>query len=519
MSLARINYDSLKNFEVAKLYYDSTVQTLPKDEERYAAIKIRQEVLTEFVKHLLVMRTNDSLLALSELSLDSIRSWALSKVTADSIAKVLAKEKSDKIAKAQEQRQSNFDNNQGKLINTSSETGWYFNNAASVSRGFTTFERKWKNRTLEDDWRRSIKFANNITTIETVANQPEETKKTEQKVETEVSVAQKTDALVGNVPTTDEEKDILKKGVLDAMYAIGNIYNFKLDEKTNAIETFNELIRRFPKSEYEPEVLYQLYLLQQVNNAQASQTAANRLIREYPESIYAKLIQNPNYREESFAATMQLQEVYKKAYALYKKEEYALSLNKLDSVLAIYPENDFSDNVEMLRILNLGRIEGQYKYQFELDNFVKSYSESELIPYAKTLIQQSDSYKANLYSSSKGKYLANLDQSHYLVLVYPISQENTTKSSTLFKSFISSNNPSLKFANLLLSEEYSMTVINDIESKDLAIKYYNAFNTREKDPLVGLKHYLFVITADNFDIFYKTKDIEGYKTFFDKNYK
>jgi tetratricopeptide (TPR) repeat protein len=521
LSLAKINYDSLKNFEVAKLYYDSTVQTLPQDEDRYLAIKTRQEVLAEFVKHLLVIRTNDSLLILSRLSPDSIRSWALNKVKGDSVSEVQAKERNDKIVKAQQQRLTNFNDNQTKLISTSNEAGWYFNNSGSVSRGFTSFQRKWKNRTLEDDWRRSVKFANNITTIDTPINKPIEPVTTVEKPDVGNSVSDKVDAIIAAIPVSDEQRDKLNAEVLDAMYAIGNIYYFKLDEKSNAIETFYNLIKRFPNSQYEPEILYELYLLQQISNPALAQAAAKKLTSEYPDSIYAKLILNPNYREESFAATIQLQGVYKKAYALYKIEDYEQSIHKLDSVYALYPENEFSDNVQMLRILNLGKLEGQYKYQFELDNFVKNFPESELLSYAETLIQRSDEYKANLYSSSKGKYLSHFDQKHYFVLIYPISKENTDKANGLFKSFISLIDPSLKYANLLLSEDYSMSVINEVQDQKLAMEYYLAFQNTlsEKDPFIGQKHHLFVITEDNFDIFYKTKDIEGYKTFFERNYK
>ena len=521
LSLAKIHYDSLKNFELAKLYYDSTVESLPKDEELYSAIKTRQEVLAEFVKHLLVIRTNDSLLVLSNLSTDSIRSWALKKVTVDSLNEADAKQKREKLAKADIQRQADFNNNSGSLISTPSESGWYFNNASLVSKGFTSFQRKWKNRSLEDDWRRSIKFANNITTIETPTNKPTEIISTDKSETPAQSIEAKAAALIESIPTTEEQRIELKMQILDAMYAIGNIYNFKLNEKPNAIETFNELIRRFPKSKYEPEVLYQLYLLQQESDPLSAKICADKLVSEYPESIYAKLILNPNYREESFAATMQLQQVYKEAYALFKSEQYEISLSKLDSVLALYPQNEFSDNAQLLRILNFAKIQGQYKYQFELDNFIKAYPDSELVPYVQTLINQSDEYKANLYSSSKGKYVQNFDQKHYFALVYPVSKENTEEANLLMKGFIDQIDPTLKFANLLLSDEYSMTIIDNINNKALALEYFSAFSNRmdEKKSFIGQKHFLFVITEENFDIFYKTKDIEGYGTFFDKHYK
>ena len=53
------------------------------------------------------------------------------------------------------------------------------------------------------------------------------------------------------------------KQIEDAHYTLGNIYNFDLVEKPNAATTFEELINRYPQTEYEAEVSYLLYLIYQ----------------------------------------------------------------------------------------------------------------------------------------------------------------------------------------------------------------------------------------------------------------
>ena len=40
-----------------------------------------------------------------------------------------------------------------------------------------------------------------------------------------------------------------------------------------------------------------------------------------------------------------------------------------------------------------------------------------------------------------------------------------------------------------------------------------------KTKFIGEKFDIFVITEDNFDLFYKTKDISSYLNFFEKHYK
>ncbi len=524
LSLAKIYYDSLKNFEVAKNYYDSTVNTLPKDEENYLAIKERQEILIDFVKHITTIRLNDSLLTLSKLPPDSLKSWANNLIVQDSIQQLERKKEAQKLARVQQQRESRASDDEGILISTGSDGAWYFDNPKSVSTGFTNFQRKWKQRPLEDHWRRSVKIISN----QEVASNEESEIAPEKNIrgnssneESAESVETKISAILTQIPTTPEQKEKLEFEIRDALYAVGNIYNFRLLETENAISTFEELLRRFPGSPQEPEVLYQLFLLYQGDKEQEAKRVAGRLSSEYPESIYAKLIANPNYREETFAITQRLQSVYRLAYDLYDQKQFAKSQLLLDSALSSHPNNEFSDNLQLLRILNIGHLEGQHQYQFELDNFVKTYSESELIPYAETLMETSNEYKVNLYSSSKAKYSGDLNQAHVMVLAYANSDENGTIAKRLIEAFISKNNLTEPYANLLLSEEYSIIVMKNLTNKNEAQKRSNTLAGQYNlfDQFKGQKHSLFVMTEENFDIFYKTKDIETYKSFFDKYYQ
>ncbi len=69
----QINFDSLKKYRPAKLYYDSAVGALPKDFEGLEAIKKRQAILGEFVKYTDAITLNDSLLFLASLDTAAVR--------------------------------------------------------------------------------------------------------------------------------------------------------------------------------------------------------------------------------------------------------------------------------------------------------------------------------------------------------------------------------------------------------------------------------------------------------------
>jgi hypothetical protein len=71
-----------------------------------------------------------------------------------------------------------------------------------------------------------------------------------------------------------------------------------------------------------------------------------------------------------------------------------------------------------------------------------------------------------------------------------------------------------------LNEEFTMTLVDELPRISSALEYVKTFN--EKLPtLTELRNHKFrsfVITKDNFDIFYRTKGLDEYIQFFEKNY-
>jgi hypothetical protein len=83
----------------------------------------------------------------------------------------------------------------------------------------------------------------------------------------------------------------------------------------------------------------------------------------------------------------------------------------------------------------------------------------------------------------------------------------------------------LTTANLILEGNKAMIIVRDFADKPMATEYYKAFNG-ENSPLKSLSKILvaettfnnFVITQDNFNVFYQTKDLSTYLRFFENNY-
>lgn len=517
--IGQIYYDSLKNFALAKSYYDSTIAVMPQDEEEYATIKQRQEVLSEFVEHITTVHVNDSLIALSYLSLDSATAIARAKVEID-FENERQRKKRAKEKERREQMSTSFDRQGGNLISANLEPGdtWYFYNPAVLGRGLSEFKRIWGNRPLEDNWRRSSK-AGGVVIAEGEQAVAEEIEETEDQVE--IRMNEEIDKLLANIPRSESATQKLLDEIESALYKLGNIYNFKLEEKENAISSFEQLLSRYHETEFKPEVLYQLYLLYgQLDQDEFALDRSEQLKSLYPESIYAKLVDNPNYREDSHAATEELQAVYKDAYNLYAARNFKKAKFLLDSALSAYPENEFSDNMKLLNVKAIGMLEGLYKYQYELNSFIKTYPQSDVVDYAKILLKASEDYQINLVNSSKARFIEYFDQKHYMVVAYPNKSALSESIPKQVDEFISKSTFDYPSGNLILDDQYAMVLVNDIPNKNKATEFLEAFKSIDiNNTHKGEKIYTFIISQDNFDIFYQTKDLNAYLNFYERMYQ
>ncbi|MEP5103413.1 MAG: hypothetical protein ABJQ84_02290, partial [Ekhidna sp.] len=156
-----------------------------------------------------------------------------------------------------------------------------------------------------------------------------------------------------------------------------------------------------------------------------------------------------------------------------------------------------------------------------LGEFIKKYPESELNAYAQTLLKASETFQQKRYNSAKARFIKDFNQKHLMVLVYDIESDLTDQLPATINAYLQEKNlNNLRTGNLILNEEKSMLLINIFPGKGTAINFMSTLNKELnlKETFKGQKIDVFVITEDNFDIFYRTKDVSAYLTFFEKNY-
>ncbi|HZI24633.1 MAG TPA: hypothetical protein VFD46_06125, partial [Chryseolinea sp.] len=403
-------------------------------------------------------------------------------------------------------------------------TDWYFGNLSAMSLGQSEFKRIWGNIPLEDNWRRSLRYTVREETNQTPAEQSGPAAIAEKPGDSAAPVdpvAAEYERVSSQIPRTDEQKKEALKLIENAYYNLGDIYYFKLLEKENAVTAYNDLLNRFPETEYEPEILYKLYLYFKETDASQSEVYASRLKTEHPNSTFTKILLNPDYLKESSQAVEKQKSLYKKAYEQFQMGEYDLSLQTIDEAYAI-GENSFTPTLELLKILIAGKKEDIVKYQYLLGEFIKAHNDDEIGAYAKKLLEATQNYQRDQEQKKGIQYIRSLEEPHYFLLVYKSEENMSLPASTALTKFNENNFKDLKLknSNLVLNDMYTLTLVADLPGITTALDYIKTFNEKLSTltEIRNYKFHSFVITKDNFDIFYRTKGLDEYLKFFETNY-
>jgi hypothetical protein len=171
----------------------------------------------------------------------------------------------------------------------------------------------------------------------------------------------------------------------------------------------------------------------------------------------------------------------------------------------------------------MGKTEDVTKYQFELQEYIEKYPDGPITVYAKTLLDASKAFLQKV-EKAKGIRFANEPAiTHYFVIVYKISDKLSDKISADITQFnaINFRDKKLETSNLVFNEDYALAMVTDLKDRAAAVEYFDKLQPWlvQRPSLTTYKFDIFVITKDNFQIFYRTKALDEYLTFYDRNYK
>lgn len=521
LAMAELYYEKRHDFSTAKEYYDSTAALWDKKDKEYISISRRKEVLDEFVGHWNIITRQDSLQKLAKMdsiTLDKVLDGIL-------IARYLKQqEKLEKQKRDKEKKKKQSEMNPAvAAVNPMDKPVGYFDNPSAIATGKIEFAKVWGDRPLEDNWRRAKKEADldfeEEVTKEVVQIDPEKVRQ-----DSLIAVAAEKKKFLADIPFTQAELDTSNSQIEHSLFELGKIYNLKLAEPRNAIVKFEELIERYPGTEQKAETYYLLYLIGKNLKTDDEKIYKEKLFAEFPNSLFAKLIENPNYLAENKKMNQQANLIYEEAFELYEQGEYLRSDSVLTSLRKQYPDNDINDKIGFLSLLNRGNTQQPYTFKKSVELYMKQYPSSPLIKRAEELLNTTLTYIAE--RESKGfsvkdeiKFIPSLEKPHqYIVLV---DQKNRAESlKNLLPSFGKKDSLQLTGEIIKLNDSTEAVVITGFPGKSEAWKFYNeagdkyGFIQKDKPDLVNS----FVITNDNYTILTSSGNVQAYIRFFRKNY-
>lgn len=510
LRLGDIHFDKNK-FKIAQQYYDSTLAFVDDTHERIEEIRVRSESLTELVENLEIVEREDSLQRLAKM--DSLE---LDAFLDEMIEEMIEEQKRLKEEQERKERQLLAANQPGRRGGGSEPVGWYFSNQQTVANGFTEFRRMWGERKLEDNWRRKNKQETNF--------DPDDPESIEEGA-MEGGFMDKS-KYMEDIPFEEEEFQASVDKLTEALYNAGMVYKEQLMDNNQAAQTFHRLVDDYEDGTYTLPALYQLYRIYKLEkNEPKAEEIANRIMSDYPDSEYARLIENPDYKKEEEQAKLRDSDGYNEVYMMYRRKMYRDVIDECDRVIEEEPDNFFLAKYYLLKALSIGNREHFGDLEGTLQTIVDDFPKTEEAEIAQEMLnkirKQESAKKAEKTDSD---YTFDADIKHYFLLIIPKDEGNINQ----FKGKVSNYNSeyfsgsNLKTTNTFIGLDKHMIMVKSFESSEKALKYYKDFKRNEKqlqsinDPKKDFPK--FVISEKNFSPFFQNKDIEGYKAFFDEFY-
>ena len=528
LKLGEINFD-LANYQPAGAYYDSAVVTISKEHPDYASIVARKKTLETLVGHIRTISNEDSLQKFVKFS-ENEQNRIIDKIISD-----LEKEEARLLKEKENAKNANQlpENTLGALGqplnqdigNPSGGTSFYFYNQNTISFGIADFTKKWGNRKLEDNWRRSNKAliidepTNENDTAKNsggISKSPNKTREYYRK----------------NLPVNDTLIKKSNKKIIYAYYMMGSIYKEELNNTKKAVAAFEELTSRFPQNKY---LLNTYYILYRTNLAEKNQPRSDyykeKILSEFPDSEFALIIKNPSYASESNSKQSEVEAFYGTMYQSYNEKNYPQALSQATEGLSKFGKNLYAPKFEFVKSLCIGKLKGIDSLEFYLKLLVAKHPQAEVTPLANDILlsikkqKNPDLYRvAEPGQAQLDTFMVNFDADHFLIAIVPddpkIADGFKIRLNTFNNTYYSSKTFNLT-SNLFGSNKQLIVLKTFASAKEVTTYYENLLKDPElfKEEVKKEMVEIYPILGSNLPLLYRKKNVESYKLFFLDNYK
>jgi outer membrane protein assembly factor BamD (BamD/ComL family) len=544
LTLARMLFEE-ENYLLAAAYYDSVVAVINNNYPGYQEIMTRSASLRRLAVNLNTIQREDSLQKLAmmpEAQRNALINGIISKIQQEEAAKLAQAniEKSDQnYFRSQQYRP--------QIRVADNQNLWYFYNPTTVGIGKSEFQRIWGKRSLEDNWRRKNKVS--VSAEETGQLTEAVNEAATPDIKKKAADPKTMEYYLQNVPLTDSLKKVSTELIKSAFFNAGRIYQTDFNNPQKAIETFEELNRRYPGSIFELPAWFELYQLNNLNNKQQADLYKDKVIKKYPDSKYAKYLLNPGYFAELETNNANVEKKYAETFRFYKAFDYNNAKRMAGETLALKPDSNLVPKARFIEVVSEGSSQDKAVFTASLDRYISAYPKA---PTKEFAVQIRDLLKTNslndfqqlvakgyineniinseLKPSEKkitdefdGKFSYDENMFHYYVIAF--SQETQVDMNRLIYDIANYNldyytSTDFDIESVNLNPKTRMVVVRSMPDKEEGLIYFRSIIRKRPvfQALKGIEYVNFVASSSNYRKVIEEKDYLDYLRFFTKNY-
>lgn len=524
-------------------YYDTCIQFLPQTYDGYDTISQKAQNLAELVTYTKTIEFEDSVQKIAKMS-DKERN----KLIDDLIQKVIEQERLER-----EMEQENninaylFDQKRGEST-TGGEAGkWYFYNPTQLSYGKNEFQKKWGNRKNEDHWRRKNKT---VVLFDEFADGEESDSTLTANTKPRIEDPKSREYYLQDIPLTDSAMAESHKRIEYAIFNASRIYKDRFGDYVRSINSYEDLNKRYPNTDYLLLSYYNLYVLNKlIKNEPEANRYKNLIITKFGNTNYAKLLQNPNFVEEQNAIKRQNEQQYADTYDAFMAGNWNYVKTSANNFINGNPENELVPNFDFLKTMCTAQSGDTAILKRDLLGFIEKYPEHELTEAAEKILSyfgtadldaliadlkaRPDVEKTNsldekfnnliIEEKPEANYEYDENAEHYYVVYFKTDQVDDKRLAFEIRNFniFNFNMRTFNVVTTPFNSNYTTITVRPFKNKRQSVNYSKMIANSEDvfNKLKNVDYKIFVISSDNFKQLQASKNVDKYIEFYQSNYQ
>lgn len=340
LRMADVLYEMYENYDDAQRYYDTAMHIIKPGYPHFDEIRTRYNTLTALVENTRVIYRNDSLLNLADM--DPQRRLTLIQKQIDELNRREREEAEQRLI---------AELNKDALAQQNTLQGdWYFYNHSTVSKGKETFKQRWGMRLLEDYWflskRTSLAMGYMIPGMEQNGYEDEEDITDSTKVDTPI-ISPKDNPndphnvayYLKDIPKTQGQRDTMHMEIARCLLNAGYIYYDGIENTERALECYLRLAKDYPDADEIVQAFYQLWrIYTKQGNTPNANYYKDMVLMGFPDCDYANMIRDDEYYLEIIRRSEVAQNEYNTVYSLFRRKRYNDVVTHVDEALTKYNE-------------------------------------------------------------------------------------------------------------------------------------------------------------------------------------